>query len=264
MTRIPEWQVATVKSIHVETPSVKTFTLAVANWIQHKAGQHYDVRLTAPEGYEAACSYSIASEPDRTGEIDLTVERIEAGKVSSYMHDVLLVGDPIEVRGPIGRCLVWESSMAVPVLLVAGGSGIVPLMSIIRHARAIGSNIPLRLLYSSRTPEDVIYFDELSKLQDSGCKLEIFYTFTRQAPPGWSGYARRIDTQMLRDVTGPSWAESQAYVCGPTLMVEAVVNGLLEVGLTPHQIRTERFEPADSNGQGDYPLIMDQANLWLK
>lgn len=248
MKRIPEWQIATAKSIRQETPSVKTFTLALPNWIQHKAGQHYDVRLRAPDGYQAECSYSIASEPERTGEIDLTVKKIEDGKVSSYMHDVLLVGDQLEVRGPIGSCFVWESSMAVPLLLVAGGSGIVPLMSMIRHITAIGSNIPLRLLYSSRTPDGAIYSDELSGLQDSRCKLEIFYTFTRQAPPGWSGYARRIDTQILREVVCPLWTNAQAYVCGPTLMVVTVANGLLQIGLAPRQIRTERFGPTGSNG----------------
>jgi ferredoxin-NADP reductase len=246
--RILEWQIAIVKSIRQETPSVKTFTLALPNWFQHKAGQHYDVRLAGSDGCQTECSYSIASEPERTGEIDLTVEKIEDGKVSSYMHDILLVGDQIEVRGPIGGYFAWKTSMAVPLLLVAGGSGIVPLMSMIRHVTAMSLNIPLRLLYSSRTPDDVIYSDELSGLQDSRCKLEIFYTFTRQMPPGWSGYARRIDTHMLREVAGLLWAKAQAYVCGPTLMVEAVANGLLQVGLAPRQIRTERFGPTGSNG----------------
>jgi ferredoxin-NADP reductase len=243
-----QWQIATVKTIKQETPRVKTFTLSLPNWIRHKAGQHYDIRLTAPDGYQAQRSYSVASEPERSGEIDLTVERIEGGEVSSYMHDALLVGDQIEVRGPIGGYFVWEASMAEPFLLVAGGSGIVPLMSMVRHRAAVGSRVPARLLYSSRMPEEVIYADELLRLQDSKSNLEIFYTFTRQAPPGWSGYARRIDAQMLREVAGPFGAETQAYVCGPTLMVEVVANGLLQVGLAPGQIRTERFGPTSSNG----------------
>ncbi len=147
MKRLLEWQIATVTSIHQETPRAKTFTLQLPNWMEHKAGQHYDVRLTAPDGYQAQRSYSIASEPERSGEIDLTVERIEDGEVSTYMHDVLIVGDQIEVRGPIGGYFVWEAGMADPVLLVAGGSGVVPLMAMIRHRAAAGSKTPARLLY---------------------------------------------------------------------------------------------------------------------
>jgi ferredoxin-NADP reductase len=243
-----EWQIATVKLIQQETPSVKTFTLELPNWTQHKAGQHYDVRLTAPDGYQAQRSYSVASEPERSGEIDLTVELINDGEVSSYFHEVLAAGDQIEVRGPIGGYFVWDSSIEAPILLIAGGSGVVPLMSMIRHRRAIGSSIPLRMLYSSRTLEDIIYSDELSQLQNSNDQLEIFYTLTRQKPPGWNGYARRIDTQMLREVAGPLGTRTQVYVCGPTLMVEAVANGLLQVGLAANQIRTERFGPTGSSG----------------
>lgn len=243
MKHLIEWQIATVKSIQQETSRVKTFTLALPNWIQHKAGQHYDIKLTAPDGYQAQRSYSIASEPERTGEIDLTVERIEDGEVSTYMHDVLLEGDQIEARGPIGGYFVWEASFGAPLLLVAGGSGIVPLMSVIRHWIATGSSIPVRLLYSSRMPEDVIYAQGLSGLQNSSNELAVFYTFTRQAPPGWSGYSRRIDARMLREVTSPLGTIAQAYVCGPTSMVEVVANGLLQARLSPSQIRTERFGP---------------------
>jgi ferredoxin-NADP reductase len=242
-----EWQVATVQSIQSETPRVKTFTLALPNWVQHKAGQHYDVRLTAPDGYQAQRSYSIASEPERRGVIDLTVEWIEDGEVSSYMHEVLIAGDRIEVRGPIGGYFVWEANFGGPLLLIAGGSGIVPLMSMIRHRAAIGSRTPARLLYSSRTLEDVIYYDELVKLRDSNDGLEIFHTLTRQQPAGWSGYSRRIDSQMLVEVAGSLGSKTQAYVCGPTLLVEAVANGLLQNGLEPNQIRTERFGPTSSN-----------------
>ena len=248
MKGILEWQIATVKSIQQETPRVRTYTLALPNWIQHKAGQHYDVRLTAPDGYQAQRSYSIASEPERSGEINLTVEWIEDGEVSSYMHDVLVAGDQIEVRGPIGGYFVWEANMGGPLLLIAGGSGVVPLMSMIRHRAAAGSTTPTRLLYSSRTPEDVIYYDELIRLQNSRDGLGVYLAFTRQAPPGWNGYARRIDSPMLREVAGPLRTKAQAYVCGPTLMVEAAANGLLQVGLAPNQIRTERFGPTGNSG----------------
>jgi ferredoxin-NADP reductase len=244
---ILEWQIATVTAIHQETPKAKTFTLKLPNWLRHKAGQHYDVRLTAPDGYQAQRSYSIASEPERTGEIDLTVERIADGEVSSYMHDVLIVGDLIEVRGPIGGYFVWEAGMADPLLLVGGGSGIVPLMSMLRHRAAAGAAVTAQLLYSVRNPEDVIYAAELQWLKSSQSGPRITYTFTRQAPAGWSGYSRRIDGQILREVARPLGSDVQAFVCGPTLMVEAVANGLLQIGLRPNRIRTERFGPTGSN-----------------
>ncbi len=152
-----DWQIATVKAIRPETHNVKTFTLGLPAWTPHRAGQHYDVRLTAADGYQAQRSYSIASEPERTGEVDLTVERIEAGEVSPYLHDVLIPGDRIEVRGPIGGYFVWEASRPEPLLLVAGGSGVVPLMAMLRHRAAAAAKAPARLLYSSRTFEDIIY-----------------------------------------------------------------------------------------------------------
>src|SRR5437868_3660026 len=214
MKRTLEWQIATVKAIKQETPKVKTFTLALPDWTPHRAGQHYDVRLTAPDGYQAQRSYSIASEPERSGEIDLTVERLEDGEVSSYMHDVLVEGDLIEVRGPIGGYFVWEAQMGGPLLLIAGGSGVVPLMSMIRHRAAEGSHVPTRLLFSSRTPEDVIYYDELERLRSSNNGLEVFHTFTRTQPPGWTGYARRIDNQMLSEVAGPLGGMPQVFICG--------------------------------------------------
>jgi ferredoxin-NADP reductase len=248
VSRLIEWQIAKVKSIKQETPKVKTFTLVLPDWIEHKPGQHYDVRLTAPDGYQAQRSYSIASEPELSGEIDLTVEWVDDGEVSTYMHEVLVPGDQIEVRGPIGGYFVWESSTENPLLLVAGGSGIVPLMSMLRHRRASGVRIPARLLYSSRSPDDVIFSEELKRLQDTKDGLELSYTFTRHIPPGWSGYARRIDARMLAEVASPLGPQTQAYVCGPTLMVEAVANGLLQVGLAPNQIRTERFGPTGSSG----------------
>ena len=239
-----EWQIATVKSIKSETPKVKTFTLALPGWMVHRSGQHYDVRLTAPDGYQAQRSYSIASEPERTGEIDLTVERLEDGEVSSYLHDVLIPGDQIEVRGPIGGYFVWEASQGGPLLLIAGGSGVVPLMAMIRHRTAANSKIQTRLLFSSRTPEDVIYFNELETLSVADPGLEVFHTFTRMTPPGWKGYARRIDNQMLSEVTKPLGQQPQVFICGPTLLVEAAANGLVQIGIPPAQIRTERFGPS--------------------
>jgi ferredoxin-NADP reductase len=244
MKRPLEWQIATVKSIKSETPKVKTITLALPNWLVHRSGQHYDVRLTAPDGYQAQRSYSIASEPERAGEIDLTVERLEDGEVSSYLHDVLIPGDQIEVRGPIGGYFVWEVSQGGPLLLIAGGSGVVPLMAMVRHRSAAHSQIPTRLLFSSRTPEDVIYFTELETLSLAHTGLEVFHTFTRAQPPGWAGYARRIDKQMLSEVAGPLGKKSQVFICGPTLLVEAAANGLVQIGIPPAQIRTERFGPS--------------------
>jgi ferredoxin-NADP reductase len=243
MKRTLEWQIATVKSIKQETPRVKTFTLALPDWIQHRAGQHYDVRLTAPDGYQAQRSYSIGSEPERTGEIDLTVERIEDGEVSTYMHDVLVEGDRIEVRGPIGGYFVWEAAMGGPLFLVAGGSGVVPLMAMVRHRVATGSRVPTRLLYSVRTPEDEIYMQELGKLRSQGDGLEIFQTYTRSQPPGWTGYSRRIDADMLREVAGPLGRAPRTFICGPTNLVESVADGLVRLGVASEQIRTERFGP---------------------
>lgn len=243
MKRSIEWQIATVKEIRPETPKVKTFTLALPDWMPHRAGQHYDLRLTAPDGYQAQRSYSIASEPERAGEIDLTIEKIEDGEVSPYMHDVVTPGDRVEVRGPIGGYFVWETSMGGPLLLVAGGSGIVPLMAMLRHRAAAGSHSPTRLLYSSRSPDDAIYVDELERLskQDG---LSVFHTFTRVQPPGWRGYARRIDREMLEEVTKPFDQPAQIFVCGPTALVEVAANTLVQIGIPAGQIKTERFGPS--------------------
>jgi ferredoxin-NADP reductase len=238
------WQIATVTAIHPETPRVKTFTLSLPHWVAHRAGQHYDVRLTAPDGYRAERSYSIASEPDRRGEIDLTVERLEDGEVSSYFHDVLVPGDRVEVRGPIGGYFVWDVGLGGPLLLIGGGSGVVPLMAMLRRRRAARSRVPTRLLYSSRAPEDVIYANELEQLSRAAGGPEVIYTFTRSQPPGWTGYARRIDRPMLTDVARPLSEAPLTYVCGPTLFVEAAANGLLELGIAANRIRTERFGPS--------------------
>ncbi len=238
-----DWQISTVVRVRQETSSVKTFTLSLPNWVPHRAGQHYDVRLTAPDGYQAQRSYSIASSPEQKGEVDLTVERLEEGEVSTYLHDVLIVGDQVELRGPIGGYFVWEASMGGPLLLVAGGSGVVPLMAMIRHRQAAGSHVPVRLLYSSRTYEDIIYRDELDRLSREKDGLVIFHTLTREQPAGWEGYSRRIDMRMLEEVATPLGNSLTAYICGPTALVEGVANGLVTLGIPAARVKTERFGP---------------------
>jgi ferredoxin-NADP reductase len=243
MKRTLDWQLATLKSVRQETAHVKSFTLTLPDWTPHRAGQHYDIRLTAEDGYQAQRSYSIASEPERSGEIDLTIERIANGEVSPYLHDVLVPGDRIEMRGPIGGYFVWDASMLDPLMLIAGGSGIVPLMAMLRHRAAAQGSAPARLLYSSRTRDDVIYYDELQKLRMGRGATDVFHTLTRAQPPGWGGYSRRIDSAMLGEVVKPLGGKTQVFICGPTPMVESAANGLVQLGLMPGQIRTERFGP---------------------
>lgn len=243
MKQTLEWQIASVKDIKPETAQVKTFTLTLPGWMRHRAGQHYDIRLTAEDGYQAQRSYSIASEPERAGEVDITVERIGDGEVSTYLHDVLIPGDRLEVRGPIGGYFIWEATMQEPLLLIAGGSGVVPLMSMIRHRAAAGAKNPTSLLYSSRSFEDVIYYQELEKLRSANNGLQVFHTLTRSQPPHWQGYARRIDQDILKEVAKPLGRSVQVYVCGPTVLVETVANSLVKIGVNSHQIRTERFGP---------------------
>jgi ferredoxin-NADP reductase len=238
-----EWQIGEVTRIKTETPQTKTLTLSLPNWMAHRAGQHYDVRLTAPDGYRTERSYSAASEPERAGEIDLTVERIDDGEVSPYLDNVLVPGDRLEVRGPIGGYFVWDVSLGGPLLLIGGGSGVVPLMAMLRHRAAQRSPIPARLLYSSRSDDEIIYRDELEQLASADSELEVIFTFTRHAPPGWTGYQRRIDPAMLHEVLQPLGGGVRSYVCGPTLLVEAVSNALVAMGLPAERIRTERFGP---------------------
>jgi ferredoxin-NADP reductase len=238
-----KWQIARVSALRAETPTVKTVTLLVPRWTPHRAGQHCDVRLVAPDGYEAQRSYSIASAPERAGVVELTVERLDDGEVSTYLTDVLVVGDEVEVRGPIGGYFVWDVGMGGPLLLVAGGSGVVPLIAMLRHRAAVGATTPARLLYSVTSPANVIYRDELDALQAARDGAEVAYVFTRGHPPEWTGYARRIDRAMLAEVSAPLGSTFLAYVCGPTLMVEASANALVELGVAPDRIRTERFGP---------------------
>ena len=239
-----DWQIATIIDIKPETDKVKSFTLTLPSWTRHRAGQHYDIRLTAEDGYQTQRSYSIASEPERESEVDITVERIEDGEVSTYLHDVVIKGDKVEVRGPIGGYFVWEAGLLPsPLLLIAGGSGVVPLMSMLRHRRAVRANNAAALLYSSRSFDDVIYYNELEKLSQANHGPQIFHTLTRSQPAEWKGYSRRIDEEMLRDVAGPLGDAVQVYICGPTLMVESAANGLIGIGVQSNQIRTERFGP---------------------
>ena len=236
------WQPATVTDAVAETPRVRTLVLDVEGWPGHRAGQHVDVRLTADDGYQAARSYSIGSAPE-DGEVRLTVERIDDGEVSPYLVDQLAPGDRFEVRGPIGGYFVWGAPLGGPLLLVGGGSGIVPLVAILRHRVAIGSDVPVRLLCSFRTIDDVIYRDQLDRLAASD-GVVVVQTLTRRQPPGWSGYDRRVDPELLAEVGWPPEASPLTYVCGPTQFVETVAGSLLRLGHEPSRIRTERFGPS--------------------
>ena len=217
---------------------MKTLALDVAGWPGHRAGQHVDIRLTAEDGYQAERSYSIASVGDASV-VELTVERVEDGEVSPYLTEEAVPGDRMEIRGPVGGYFVWDPEPGGPVLLVAGGSGVVPLMAMVRQRAAAGDDVPTRLLYSARSWEDVIYRDELETLRGDG--LDVAYTLTRSQPESWTGYSRRVDAELLREVAQPDLA--LAFVCGPTPFVEAVAGALVALGHDPRRIKTERFGP---------------------
>ena len=234
------WQLADVLDVTPETDRVKTLVLDVPGWPGHRAGQHVDVRLTAEDGYQAERSYSIASAPSGK-HLELTVECLDDGEVSPYLTDELHAGDKLELRGPVGGYFVWEPPVGGPVLLVGGGSGVVPLMAIIRERAAADSDVDMRLLLSSRTWDDVIYREELERLMGGG--LTVTHTLTRAQPEGWSGYARRIDGEMLAEVGPGPGDRPHVYVCGPTPLVEAVATALVALGHEPSRIKTERFGP---------------------
>jgi ferredoxin-NADP reductase len=236
------WRLARVAEVRPETPRVTSLALDVPGWAGHLAGQHVDVRLTAEDGYQAERSYSIASAPDGQ-RVQLTVERLADGEVSPYLAGEVRAGDQFELRGPIGGYFVWQPALGGPLLLVAGGSGVAPLMSMLRHRAASGSRVPTRLLYSSRTLEDVIFREELERLAAAGDGLTVTHALTRAQPPGWQGYARRVDAAMLEEVGWPPAERPLAYVCGPTRLVEAVAGELVALGHEPARVRTERFGP---------------------
>ena len=238
--RLNTWQTATVAAVTEETARVRTLRLSVAEWAGHRAGQHVDVRLTAEDGYQAERAYSIASAPGEP--LAITVERLDDGEVSPWLALEARPGDLMEVRGPIGGYFVWEPGLSAPLLLVAGGSGVVPLRSMLRQRASAGSQVPVRLLYSSRSLDDVIYRAELDA---APAGVEVIHTLTRSQPPGWAGYARRVDERMLAEVAWPA-AQSPsggplAYVCGPTSFVESVAASLVGLGYPAGRIRTERF-----------------------
>ena len=223
-----------------ETDRVKTLVLDVEGWTGHRAGQHVDVRLTAEDGYQAQRSYSIASPPDGVS-IELTVERLDDGEVSPYLTDELRSGDVIELRGPIGGFFVWDRAPGGPVLLVGGGSGVVPLKAMARQRAGERNSVHTRLLYSARSWEDVIYRDELQQLAERGDGFDLVYTLTREQPPDWTGYARRVDRDLLAEVAPEGLALT--FVCGPTPFAEAVADALVELGHEPSRIKIERFGP---------------------
>jgi ferredoxin-NADP reductase len=234
------WRLAAIRDIRAETARAKTFVLDVPEWPGHRPGQHVDIRLTAEDGYQAQRSYSIASPPAESS-LALTVERIDDGEVSPYLTDEARPGDEFELRGPIGGYFVWDGSDGRPLLLVAGGSGLVPLMAMLRHHRACASSVEARLLLSARTADDVLYRDELQALP---APVNAHITLTRgNVPPGWTGFTGRISREMLATV-GPAASERPAvYVCGPTSFVEEAARLLVELGHDPRDIHTERFGP---------------------
>lgn len=234
------WRVATVVNTIVETSRAHSLSLNVPGWPGHLAGQHVDVRLTASDGYQAERSYSIASAPEDSMLV-LTVERLDDGEVSPYLVDQLHPGDPVELRGPIGGYFVWREAMGGPLLLLAGGSGIVPLYAMLRHRAAVRSSVPTRLLYSVRSLDQVIYRTELTHLASGG--VDVRFALTRVWPPDWGGYRRRIDRDLLSDVAWPVDEHPLTYICGPTPFVEAAANGLVALGHDAARIKTERFGP---------------------
>jgi ferredoxin-NADP reductase len=235
------WRTVTASEVLDETAQARTIVLDVPDWPGHAAGQHVDVRLTAEDGYQAQRSYSIASAPE-DARVALTVERLEDGEVSPYLAGDLRVGDEIEIRGPIGGHFTWRVQDGGPLLLIGGGSGIVPLMAMLRHRAVQGSGVDARLLLSARSLADVFYREELARLDD----VAIRYTLTRTRPEGWTGYARRVDVEMLAEV-GPAPSERPlVFVCGPTAFVEQVADGLVALGHPPDTIHTERFGPTGS------------------
>jgi ferredoxin-NADP reductase len=233
------WQLGRVAELVDETPRCKSIVLEVPDWSGHRAGQHVDVRLTAEDGYQAQRSYSIASAPE-DGNLVLTVERLDDGEVSPYLVDELRPGDELELRGPVGGYFVWEQSLGGPVMMIAGGSGVVPFRAMVRHHAASGSDAGLRLLYSSRSLEEVIYREELERLVAEG-EVDVALALTREWPEDWGGQRGRIDQRLLEETSWPPPEAPLIFICGPSGFVEAVSGWLVESGHSPSQIKTERF-----------------------
>jgi ferredoxin-NADP reductase len=230
------WKPATIADVRPETPRVKTIALDVPGWPGHRAGQHVDIRLTAEDGYQAERSYSIAA-PANGERIELTVEEIDDGEVSPYLTAEARAGDELELRGPVGGYFVWDPKYPGPVLLVGGGSGVVPLMAMIRQR----GRVPTTLVYSARTLDDVIYRNELERVAGDG--LDVALTLTRSQPEGWAGHSRRVDAGLLAEIAPPAAERPLSFVCGPTPFVEAVALALVELGHDPGLVKTERFGP---------------------
>ena len=242
------WRIARLAERSQESHATATLALEVADWPRHRAGQHVDVRLTAEDGYRAQRSYSIASAPE-DGRLTITVERLDDGEVSPYLVDVMEPGDDMEVRGPIGGWFVWRAADGGPLLLIAGGSGLVPLMSMLRHRATAAPTVPCRLLLSARNEADALYSDEIAELAGVDQGLTAFTTLTRSAPADWPGYERRVDREMLAEVSWPPEEAPLIYICGPTGFVEAVAGLLTELGHDPTSIKTERFGPTPEGSE---------------
>jgi ferredoxin-NADP reductase len=238
-----EWQRAAVREIVVETPRVKSLSLQVGNWRGHLPGQHVDIRLTAEDGYRAQRSYSLASPPEDEL-LTLTVERVDDGEVSPYLVRDVRIGDQFELRGPIGGYFVWTVGMGGPPCLIAGGSGIAPLMAMLRHRDRSNDRGAALLLYSSRCLEDIIYRDELDAMARRNSELRIVHTLTRKQPQGWTGHRGRINKALLVETCFPPERTPKIYVCGPTPFVEDISRSLVELGHDPLTIKTERFGPS--------------------
>jgi ferredoxin-NADP reductase len=238
-----KWQTARVLDLHDETATARTLTLAVRDWPGHAAGQHVDLRLTAPDGYTAVRSYSIASAPNSDGRIEITVERLPTGEVSPYLTQELMVGDELELRGPIGGWFVWASDQTERIQLVAGGSGIVPLMSMIRSRALANSAAPFRLLYSVREPGSIFYREEIDALSGEDASLVVNYTFTRAVPKNWPRPPGHVDRDLIASATWPANLGATCYVCGPTGFVESAAELLSRAGNRQDKIKTERFGP---------------------
>jgi ferredoxin-NADP reductase len=235
------WRVATVNEVRPENETARTLVLDVPDWPGHLPGHHVDVRLTAEDGYETERSYSIASPPEEAT-VSLTVELIVTGEVSPYLVEELRPGDQLEIRGPIGGYFTWQAADGGPLVLIAGGSGLVPLMAMLRHRDAVDAAIPVSVLVSARTLPAVLYRDELSRRAQNG--VDVHYTLTRDVPSGWTGWSRRVDADMLRDIGADPERRPLVYVCGPTSFVEHVADLLVHLGHDPHAIKTERFGPS--------------------